>query len=140
MGLFRFIRQRTEEYKFLWNAMVGLHTLRMLSPERRSEVWQHHVVMMEFSDVDRRQEAGFCAAAEFYWIARALEDMGILPFLGTRRVEWRLVANPRQACFASQGAYGPQLFQEVLQDIQREQGILIEPPSPEEFADLLRRF
>ena len=97
MGVFRLWQPYTEEYKLVWNAIVGMHTFQQLADATKARVHEHDQTIVNLNHLDPMFDVAAGPRHDPFWLAFTMADLGIFPLLGPKPAKWFNLSNPRQA-------------------------------------------
>ncbi len=129
---FRLWQPYSQEYMFVWNCIAAKHTLQQLPPADAQEVRARYQTLLttEASNPKRDPRPGHSQDLDYYSVALALADLGILPILGRRSPKWFFVTEPRQAR-SKAGELIDSLVPQVLEDLRHSYGVRVDmEPDP----------
>jgi hypothetical protein len=130
MGLFsRLWQPYTEEYMFVWNSFVAMHTVGQLSDSARARVYEHYVRIVALNRLNPLTDLSVGLRHDPFWLAVSMADLGIFPMIGPKPAKWFRVKNPLRARtrVLSSPETGQAIADTVLQDIRKEYGLLLDP-------------
>jgi hypothetical protein len=129
MGIFRLWQPHTDEYMFVWNSLVAMHTVAQLSDAMKARVYEHYSRIVVINRLDPFHDIALGPRHDPFWLAFTMADLGISPFLGHRTAKWFYVTNPRRArniLFDKADSESDAIGNKVIKDIQRKHGVLLD--------------
>lgn len=127
MGIFRLFQPHTDEYMFVWNSLVALHTFPQLSDDKQEELMEHYLRIVAINVSQPAYDTAAFTPIDPFWLSFTLADMGIPPMLGPRGAKWFYITNPRRARYLATSR-AQELGEEILRDIHNRYGIRLSLP------------
>ena len=127
MGIFRLFQPHTEEYMFMWNSLVAMHTFGQLSDVKKDELMRHYARILAMNNLDPLHDVAALADYDPFWMSFTLADLGVPPMLGPRTARWFYITNPRRARRLMIDN-AQEISGKVLRDIQKKYGVTLKLP------------
>ena len=84
MGVFRLWQPHTEEYMFMWNLLVAMHTIAQLSDSARARVYEHYDRIVALNRLNPLTDVALGVRHDPFWLAFSMADLAIFPIIGPK--------------------------------------------------------